>query len=148
MRRKKKTSDNKPQSLVTKELRCAQCSRSVSVDDPVTAVICWECACKKVPLARPVVKAEPEIKRARGWKFMAVYVDTEGNVFHKGIEQQALKGTLPPSVIAKKPKKSQFEKNLEELKKETKLAKKYERKQKNKRDKLEPQLDRGVAENI
>jgi hypothetical protein len=31
--------------------------------------------------------------RPRGWQFMVEFVDGDGNVFHKGIEQPKLKGT-------------------------------------------------------
>ncbi|NPV13229.1 MAG: hypothetical protein HPY57_15830 [Ignavibacteria bacterium] len=37
------------------------------------------------------------VKKPRGWHFRDVFVDSEGNVYHKGIEQPQLKGTLPPS---------------------------------------------------
>ena len=31
----------------------------------------------------------------RGWKFMKVFVHENGTVYHKGVEQPDLKGTLP-----------------------------------------------------
>jgi hypothetical protein len=40
-------------------------------------------------------KSENKIKRPRGWHFMETFVDEEGNVFFKGIEQPELKNTLP-----------------------------------------------------
>ena len=50
----------------------------------------------------PVVEKKrgelPKVKRPRGWQFMAVFVDLEKNVFHKGVEQPGLKGTLPVTV--------------------------------------------------
>jgi hypothetical protein len=39
-----------------------------------------------------------EIKRPRGWQFRAIFVDSEGNVYHKGVLQPELKGTLTPSI--------------------------------------------------
>ena len=33
----------------------------------------------------------------RGWKFMKVFVHENGTVYHKGVEQPKLKGTLPPT---------------------------------------------------
>jgi len=61
-------------------------------------------------------------KRPRGWQFMAVYVDVDGNVFYKGEEQIELKGTLAPTQIEEKKKEekkklTRTEKN--ELKQET-----------------------------
>jgi len=40
-----------------------------------------------------------EIKKPRGWHFMNEFVDSEGNVYHKGVEQPELKGTLTPTII-------------------------------------------------
>ena len=50
---------------------------------------------KKQPTGRPA-----------GWHFMNEFVDKDGTVFHKGVEQPDLKGTLPPTkVVAKKKTK-------------------------------------------
>lgn len=38
-----------------------------------------------------------DVKKPRGWHFRDVFVDSEGNVYHKGIEQKELKGTLSPT---------------------------------------------------
>lgn len=40
-----------------------------------------------------------EIIKPRGWALRKEYVDLQGNVFHKGVEQPNLKGTLRPSNI-------------------------------------------------
>tara|TARA_R100000008_G_scaffold73052_1_gene51387 strand:- start:7 stop:450 length:444 start_codon:yes stop_codon:yes gene_type:complete len=37
--------------------------------------------------------------RPAGWHFMNEFVDKDGNVFHKGVEQPKLKGTLPPTKV-------------------------------------------------
>ena len=37
------------------------------------------------------------VKKPRGWHFRDVYVDNEGNVYHKGVEKPELKGTLSPT---------------------------------------------------
>ena len=37
--------------------------------------------------------------RPSGWHFMNEFVDKDGNVFHKGVEQPKLKGTLPPTKV-------------------------------------------------
>jgi hypothetical protein len=39
-----------------------------------------------------------DVKKPRGWHFRDVFVDSEGNVYHKGIEQPELKGTLEQSI--------------------------------------------------
>ena len=44
--------------------------------------------------------------RPAGWHFMSEFVDKDGTVFHKGVEQPDLKGTLKPTkVVAKKKTK-------------------------------------------
>ena len=42
--------------------------------------------------------------RPAGWHFMNEFVDKDGNVFHKGVEQPDLKGTLPPTKVDPKKK--------------------------------------------
>ena len=37
--------------------------------------------------------------RPAGWHFMNEFVDKDGNVFHKGVEQPKLKGTLKPTKV-------------------------------------------------
>ena len=73
-----------------------RCNEWVAVTDNVTAVLCSNCVNKTV--------GPPDIKggykstgRLRGWQFMKEFVDVHGNVFHKGVEQPKLKGTLKPT---------------------------------------------------
>ena len=42
--------------------------------------------------------------RPAGWHFMNEFVYKDGNVFHKGVEQPKLKGTLPPTKVTPKKK--------------------------------------------
>ena len=56
---------------------------------------------KMFPESEP--KSKPRTGRPSGWHFMKEFVDKDGNVFHKGVEQPKLKGTLPPTKV--KPKK-------------------------------------------
>ena len=51
--------------------------------------------------------------RPSGWHFMKEFVDKDGVVFHKGVEQPDLKGTLPPTKI--KPKKKAKRRTKEEV---------------------------------
>ena len=48
---------------------------------------------KKQPTGRPA-----------GWHFMNEFVDKDGTVFHKGVEQPKLKGTLAPTKVTPKKK--------------------------------------------
>ena len=43
--------------------------------------------------------------RPSGWHFMAEFVDKDGNVFHKGVEQPKLYGSLEPTKVKAKKKK-------------------------------------------
>ena len=51
--------------------------------------------------------------RPAGWHFMNEFVDKNGNVFHKGVEQPKLKGTLSPTKI--KPAKKTKRRTKEEI---------------------------------
>ena len=51
--------------------------------------------------------------RPAGWHFMNEFVDKDGTVFHKGVEQPKLKGTLKPTkVVAKKKTKRRTKEEL------------------------------------
>ena len=50
--------------------------------------------------------------RPAGWHFMNEFVDKDGNVFHRGKEQPKLKGTLPPTKV--KPKKRKTKRRTKE----------------------------------
>ena len=84
-----------------------RCNRWSEVGEDSTAVLCYKCVCQTV--------GPPEIKggyvskgRPRGWQFMKEFVDMQGNVFHKGVEQPKLKGTLKPT--QPKPEKKKLSK--------------------------------------
>tara|TARA_B100001175_G_C19444642_1_gene608104 strand:- start:474 stop:902 length:429 start_codon:yes stop_codon:yes gene_type:complete len=51
--------------------------------------------------------------RPAGWHFMNEFVDKDGNVFHKGVKQPKLKGTLSPTKI--KPAKKTKRRTKEEI---------------------------------
>jgi len=90
-----------------KTMVCSKgCGQAVEVDSSVESVICWYCVSHMVapPEIRAVQHPTNGIRKAKGWHFMKVYVDAEGNVFHEGVEQPKLKGTLPQTPI--KPKKN------------------------------------------
>jgi len=49
----------------------------------------------------------------KGWKFMNVFVYSDGTVYHKGVEQPKLKGTLEPTIVEPRVKKSKAQKAQE-----------------------------------
>lgn len=109
----------------------------VKISDDAIGGICWRCCQGMVEPPKQLLdkmKKNGEPKRPRGWAWMAVFVDSDGNVFHKGIEQPDLKGTLEPTKIEQKEKKkseSVFEKNQRELNEQQKLSEKYKEKKSN-----------------
>ena len=56
---------------------------------------------------------KPKTGRPSGWHFMKEFVDKDGTVFHKGVEQPDLKGTLPATVV--KPKKKTKRRTQQEI---------------------------------
>lgn len=103
------------------------CNEKVYVDDHIVKVLCWRCTAEMLPM--------PERRIAhngypRGWKFMKVFVDKDGNVFHKGIQQEDLFGTLPPTKLDKKTNKKKTEKQTMNEKIMVEVAKKISKKRK------------------
>ena len=94
-------------------MECKVCGVMEPVNKTTTAVTCHQCVNesynKQFPF-EPKVGYKPTGK-PRGWAFMKEYVDKDGNVYHKGIEQPKLKGTLKPTVIKPKPKKPKLSKS-------------------------------------
>lgn len=99
------------------------CYEEVLVDDSAQSALCWKCTALLTP--------PPEEKKSsgypRGWKFMAEFVDKEGNVYHKGELQENLFGTLPPTEIRPSKKRERKEslddKIVSEMKKRIKTGK-------------------------
>lgn len=79
------------------------CSNWVRVGniDEVSSVVCWKCVAAKTYFPKQTTDSRTT-GYPRGWALRAVYVDKDGNVFHKGVEQPDLKGTLEPTVVQKK----------------------------------------------
>lgn len=102
-----------------KTLECIKCGIDVpNRSSNATAVICWQCVNESVrQLEQPVkIKKAPAQGFPKGWRFMKEFVHADGNVFHKGVEQPDLKGTLPATQItpkAPKVKKSKAQKAKE-----------------------------------
>jgi hypothetical protein len=71
-----------------------RCNTWSEVGKDAVAVLCYKCTALNV--GGPELSQKYVSKgRPRGWQFMSVFVDSEGNVYHKGVEQPELKGTLP-----------------------------------------------------
>ena len=95
-----------------KLLDCHKCGRWVEVDTEAKKVTCAYC----VQLAVGFPDDEPKkvsSGRPSGWHFMNEFVDKDGTVFHKGVEQPDLKGTLKPTKV--KPKKKAKRRSQEQI---------------------------------
>ena len=95
-----------------KLLDCHKCGRWVEVDTQAHKVTCAYC----VQLAVGFPDDEPKkvsSGRPAGWHFMNEFVDKDGTVFHKGVEQLGLKGTLKPTKV--KPKKKAKRRSQEQI---------------------------------
>ena len=109
-------------------MQCKSCYDYVGVSEGTIAVTCGTCNAKKLSWPK-MAKERISSGRPSGWHFMNEFVDKDGNVFHKGVEQPKLKGTLPPTKI-KPPKKR---KKISADKKLLIQAEQYKNKQKLKR---------------
>lgn len=92
-----------------KSMMCDTCTRIVEkVDVKADKVKCWKCVSKMVK--GPEIKSSVKSDKPRGWKFMKEYIHTDGTVYHKGIEQPELKGTLPVTILEVKEEKKKLSK--------------------------------------
>ena len=125
----------------TKWLTCTTCENKVKVDESVIAVKCHICTAKLAPMPKQLMQSQKQKSdKPAGWRFMAEFVDKDGNVFHTGEEQPELKGTLAPSDVEKireeqkkKRKESKVKKEKRAELKEERMAKAYEKKMKAKK---------------
>ena len=131
-----------------KYAECDSCKRSIEIDENCIGGMCWRCTAKLAGL--PEIKSDTEkSKFPPGWRFMALFVDHEGNVYKYGEIDESLKGTMEPTDVDKikaeiklkklenKKRRLQREEKLKE--KEFKLrekAKLQEKKQKEKANKV------------
>lgn len=92
----------------TQDMQCKECGAwQYDVPGDIIGITCAMCVQEMVGLPEDVI---PKVKRPPGWHFRKVFVDAEGNVFHKGVEQPDLKGTLDPTKIEKKKSKKKIKK--------------------------------------
>lgn len=112
-------------------MQCKVCKGTyVDVSEQAVAVICGSCTAKLIEWPKLNTGKYVSTGRPRGWKFMNEFVDKSGNVFHKGVEQPKLKGTLPPTKVSK-PKKRASKKKEPYI--DMNLVREYKKKQKEKR---------------
>jgi hypothetical protein len=94
---------------------CQKCSRVVNnVGERTIKVTCSWCTLSLVGMPKePIQKVSSG--RPAGWHWMAQFVDKDGSVFHKGVEQPKLKGTIKPTKITPKKKTKIKRRSQEEI---------------------------------
>jgi len=139
---KRRTKRTGSSSLLTRKsskiLKCKNvaCKNRVTVDIKCEAVICWECVARSVP--GPIIKKQYEKStKPAGWAFMNEFVDADGTVYHKGIEQKKLKGKVAITDVEKIRKEQQKKRKITKKRKEVagirkqeRLVKEYDKKKK------------------
>ena len=91
-----------------------QCGNTyINVGDDAVSVRCSNEVNSKMAKMFPEVIKAKSTGRPSGWHFMTEFVDKDGNVFYKGVEQPKLFGTLSPTKV--KPKKKTVRKDKEAI---------------------------------
>ena len=118
---------NQNPNQLYKYMECRLCGAFESVSEKTEAVTCCECVNEMCD--PPEIKTKRNSGKPSGWHFMKIFVDKDGNVYFRGINQPKLKGTIPPTEIKKKKRLTKKEKqkyiqeaavNVASLKKELK----------------------------
>lgn len=76
----------------------SECFRYSKVGTEAVSVLCWYCT-ERMTEPPVINRSNVNTGKPRGWKLKSVFVDKDGTVYHKGIEQPNLKGTLPVTEI-------------------------------------------------
>jgi hypothetical protein len=97
---------------MSKNLECKLCGVLVrNCRDTTGTVTCAECI--QEILEPPPTFVKKSAGFPRGWRFMKVFVHQDGTVYHGGVEQPTLKGTLESTEIKVVSKKDRLEKKRE-----------------------------------
>jgi len=110
-----------------KYMQCKSCYDYVQVSEDAVSVVCSMCNAATLPWPKTAPNYQ-STGRPAGWHWMTEFVDKNGNVFYKGVEQPKLKGTLKPTKV--KPPKKKKKKKTDNF---AKLANTHKEKQKLKR---------------
>lgn len=98
---------------MSRSLDCKLCGATVhNCNTDCVEVTCWDCILEVLkPLEEPQKKRQSSAQGfPRGWRFMKEFVHQNGTVYYKGVEQPSLKGSLEPTKIEAKVKKSKAQK--------------------------------------
>ena len=95
---------NERKGAMYRHMECRVCGAMSRCGEEATAVTCTICVNESInaQFGGPELQGKTSTGRPRGWKWMSVFVDMDGTVYHNGKEQPELKGTLKPSDIKDK----------------------------------------------
>jgi hypothetical protein len=106
---------------MARTIECNVCGVPTNVSKDATGAVCWQCVIERMQkdgtysdgfqINKP--KQTSASGYPKGWRFMKEFVHQDGTVYHRGVPQPNLKGTLTPTPIAVKPKKSKAQKKEE-----------------------------------
>ena len=91
---------NRLPNVKYRHMECKECGAMTEVGEDTTAVTCYICV--NAVTEPPHFSTKKKSDKPPGWHFMNEYVHKDGTVYHKGVEQPKLKGTLPITIIKKK----------------------------------------------
>lgn len=99
-------------------LECKECGTEVTnCGTEAITITCSECVSEMMRQYDQPKTKNSNLNQAKGypkgWRFLKEFVHASGLVYHKGIEQPSLKGTLQPTPIIAKPKKTKAQKAME-----------------------------------
>lgn len=130
-RRRKNFNDkiNTIKALQYKQIKCRteNCYNLIKTDSESISALCWRCLQAKVPAPPEINSINTNSNKPRGWALCKLFVDKDGTVFHKGIEQPELKGTLSPTKV-KKRKYTRKKKKETDTQKEKRLLERFKAK--------------------
>lgn len=113
-------------------IACKHCGIEQDVTEGTKSVICWKCVQQRVDPPKGHIPYDPvtrtfqtnnkdAVPKPRGWHLKDEFVDSDGNVFYKGVEQPKLKGTMEPTKV-EKPRRSPRQKKKTETNRESILV--------------------------
>ena len=125
-----------------KYAHCSRCGKEIRISESSVSGICYMCIMSKLPVDESLTKIKSD--KPRGWAFMKMYVDKDGNVFELGIEKPELKGLHEPTDVEalkskqkKKKVKTKAEKQKEQEERDRELIGIYNEKKKEKSNSTE-----------
>ena len=114
-----------------------ECPERLKVMDNIVSAICWKCVARKIPA--PQSRSQQPTGFPRGWKFFKEFVHEDGKVYHKGVEQPELFGTLPVTEIKEvEPREKKKKETLDDKIQNEFYQKLKEKKKKNSNKSLKP----------